>query len=138
MVYFSRFSSIALAVCAVCIGSLLAALLITLHAIDLASALLLGVIAGIGLKLKWTIDALRAAERVKTHAAPQESEERFRALSEAAPVGIFQTDARGAAVYLNPRWRDLAGLTSEENLVSGWRDAIDPGHGNRRSWSRRD
>ena len=126
MVNVSRLSSIIFVVSAICVGLLLAVFLITIHAIDLAYALLLGGIAGIGIKLKWTSDALRAAERVKTNAAPQESEERFRALSEAAPVGIFQTDARGAVVYINPRWRDLAGLTPEEDLVSGWVDAIDP------------
>ena len=126
MVYFSRFSSITLAICAVCAGSLLTVFLITIHAIDLTSALLLGGVAGVGLKLKWTTDALRAAEQRQTNAAPQESEEQFRALSEAAPVGIFQTDARGAMMYANPRWRDLAGLTLEESLSSGWANALDP------------
>ena len=61
MVNFSRFSSIIITVSAICVGLLLALFLITIHAIDLASALLLGGMAGIGIKLKRTIDALHAA-----------------------------------------------------------------------------
>jgi two-component system, sensor histidine kinase and response regulator len=54
------------------------------------------------------------------------SEERFRKLSEASPVGIFQTDATGQCLYTNARWQALTGLTLEESLGTGWGRALHP------------
>jgi len=56
----------------------------------------------------------------------QLGDERFRVLCEQAPVGIFLTDAEGRAVYQNPRWLALAGLTAEQALGEGWVRAIHP------------
>lgn len=58
--------------------------------------------------------------------AMQESEERFRALVRAAPVGIFFTDGQGDCLFVNPRWCDLAGLTPEEAQGKGWFQALHP------------
>jgi PAS domain S-box-containing protein len=55
------------------------------------------------------------------------SEARFRGLAEAAPVGIFQTDARGACTYVNDRWCAIAGMTPDEARGSGWLRALHPG-----------
>jgi len=52
------------------------------------------------------------------------SEERFRRLSEGAPVGIFQTDARGACQYANAAWLSLSGQSLEECLGDGWNRAV--------------
>ena len=52
------------------------------------------------------------------------SEKRFRSLSTSAPVGIFQTDAVGQAVYANERWCAISGLTLEESLGFGWLRAV--------------
>ena len=54
------------------------------------------------------------------------SEERFRILSTSAPIGIYQGDANGNCVYTNERWQTLSGLSFEENLGQGWRQAIHP------------
>ena len=56
----------------------------------------------------------------------RQSEERFRLVSESAPIGIFKTDAAGLCVYTNPRWRELAGLNPEESLGEGMRRAVHP------------
>jgi two-component system, sensor histidine kinase and response regulator len=54
----------------------------------------------------------------------RESEERFRTLSVSSPVGIFETDDRGRAIYTNPRWQEISGLTLEESLGEGWTRAV--------------
>ncbi len=54
----------------------------------------------------------------------EESERRFRTLADHAPVGIFQTDARGHCVYVNDKWCQLTGLTPAEASGPGWAAAI--------------
>ena len=54
------------------------------------------------------------------------SEERFRTLSQHAPVGIFQTDAAGGCTYVNERWSQMTGLTQEQASGTGWGTAIHP------------
>ncbi|MCI0485140.1 MAG: PAS domain S-box protein [Blastocatellia bacterium] len=54
------------------------------------------------------------------------SEERFRSLSVASPVGIFQNDSEGGCLYANPRCQEITGLTLEEILGDGWVRAIHP------------
>lgn len=52
------------------------------------------------------------------------SEERFRTLSQNAPVGIFQTDADGGCSYVNERWMQMTGLELEQARGRGWGGAI--------------
>ena len=59
-------------------------------------------------------------------ASSARSEERFRSLSAASPIGIFETDAAGRATYLNARWAEIAGVASDDALGEGWQDAIHP------------
>jgi PAS domain S-box-containing protein len=54
------------------------------------------------------------------------SEERFRSLAAASPLGIFQFDASGNAIWANDRWGEILGLTSEESLGDGWLRALHP------------
>ncbi len=54
------------------------------------------------------------------------SEERFRTLASRAPVGIFETDPRGACRYVNERWCALAGRTEEELKDREWDMAVHP------------
>lgn len=61
-----------------------------------------------------------------TMQAMQASEERFRLLSAASPVGIFQTDTAGRCVYSNARWQQVSGLTAAESLGDGWMRAVLP------------
>ena len=59
-------------------------------------------------------------------AALADSERRFRTLSEAAPAGIFRTDAEGCVTYVNETWCRLSGLTAEQAMGHGWLDALPP------------
>jgi len=45
------------------------------------------------------------SERMGVQKALQESEEIFRTVSAAAPIGIFYTDANGKILYTNKRWK---------------------------------
>lgn len=53
-------------------------------------------------------------------------EQRFRTLTEALPVGLFETDARGWSTYVNPAWQDLFGLHGTAGLGAGWASAVHP------------
>ncbi|MEO1060181.1 MAG: PAS domain S-box protein [Actinomycetota bacterium] len=55
-----------------------------------------------------------------------ESEERFRSLADASPIGIFTTDAEGACTYTNPRWQEIFGLSGPEALGPGWSSTLHP------------
>lgn len=66
------------------------------------------------------------AELAAAHRELQASEIRFRSLSAAAPIGIFLTDAKGVALYFNPHWLAIAGLTLEQSLGDGWKQAVHP------------
>ncbi|MBA3848784.1 MAG: hypothetical protein C0502_02155 [Opitutus sp.] len=54
------------------------------------------------------------------------NEERFRALAQHAPVGIFQTDATGGCLYVNERWCEIAGLKPDQAQGGGWAAALHP------------
>lgn len=84
-------------------------------------------------------------ERALSEAALRESEERFRALSAASPVGIFMADRQGRLRYANPRlretwdWRLSDGEVSSDEwtrqvhpddlgrILSSWHDAVQSG-----------
>lgn len=56
----------------------------------------------------------------------QESEERYRSLSEAMPQMVWVTDARGSHTYFNRRWYEYTGLSEEESLGFGYASALHP------------
>ncbi|MBD2464760.1 PAS domain S-box protein [Oscillatoria sp. FACHB-1407] len=66
------------------------------------------------------------AERERMQIVLEESEERFRTLSAAAPIGIFQTNADGICLYANNQWQQMSGLSFEDSLGNGWLQAIHP------------
>jgi two-component system, sensor histidine kinase and response regulator len=66
------------------------------------------------------------AERAKVESALRRSEELFRTLSEAAPIGIYQSDELGNTTFLNRRLLELMGMSLEEAHGSGWQRAIHP------------
>jgi PAS domain S-box-containing protein len=59
-------------------------------------------------------------ERKKTADDLRESEERFRMLTETAPIGIFLTEASGGIVYANPHLVRLTGVSLDEVVRCGW------------------
>ena len=63
-------------------------------------------------------------ESKQAEEALRTSEERFRTLAAAAPVGIYQADGQGVTLYTNPMWQQISGQTLEETLGFGWLQAI--------------
>lgn len=58
--------------------------------------------------------------------AVRESEERFRALAQHAPVGIFQANADCDYTFVNAAWCRMAGLDAADAMGDGWIGAIHP------------
>ncbi len=54
------------------------------------------------------------------------SEELFRSLSAASPLGIFQADPLGGVTYVNSRWAEIVGRTSADGLEERWRQCVHP------------
>src|SRR5260370_30207509 len=65
-------------------------------------------------------------ERWEVERGLGESEELFRNVSAAAPIGIFYTGANGKILYTNKRWEEMTGRTAEHAMRSGWADAVHP------------
>jgi PAS domain S-box-containing protein len=80
----------------------------------------------------WVFLALRSANRNlerRVHERTRDlarSEERFRTLSVAAPLGIYMADREGRCVYANPAWEKVSGLTLDQTLGDGWQNALHP------------
>lgn len=75
----------------------------------------------------WLPRALRyAIERRNAQNALEESEVRFRAMSDASPLGIFVSDAEGSCVYTNAAYHVISGLAFEQTLGTNWNMAIHP------------
>ena len=66
------------------------------------------------------------SQRIKAERALKESEELFRTLSAAAPVGIFVDDGQGNCLYVNERWMEMTELTAAEAMGPGWHAAVHP------------
>ncbi len=66
----------------------------------------------------------QAAERGRALA---HSEQRFRQLTAASPVGVFETDADGLCLYTNPRWQEIFGVPPEAALGTGWTRGLHDG-----------
>lgn len=64
------------------------------------------------------------SDRRSAELALRDSEERFRVLATAAPVGIFQTDPEGACLFVNDRWLELTGLSDQDAMGDGWIKAV--------------
>ncbi|GAB4464717.1 MAG: hypothetical protein OHK0029_34930 [Armatimonadaceae bacterium] len=60
----------------------------------------------------------------QTTRALQESEERFRAISDASPLGIFVEDLNGYCIYVNPAYERIVGYPAEAMMGEGWRQRI--------------
>lgn len=65
-------------------------------------------------------------DRKLSRSALQGSEERFRAMSDASPLGIFVSDMDGSCIYTNAAYQKISGLTSEQTLGTNWSTAIHP------------
>jgi PAS domain S-box-containing protein len=63
------------------------------------------------------VAAVLLARQRKAEAVLRESEERHRALVEACPDGIVQTDTQGKVLYASPRAAELCGCQRAEEMV---------------------
>ncbi|HVQ39076.1 MAG TPA: PAS domain S-box protein, partial [Pyrinomonadaceae bacterium] len=87
--------------------------------------LLVLLVAAYGLKLSRRFTA-SWREKEGHLAALEINEQRFRELSAASPVGIFQMDAQGNCTYANERFLQIAGLSLDQIVTEGWINAVHP------------
>jgi PAS domain S-box-containing protein len=73
-----------------------------------------------------TVTVLDITERKRSEEALKESQDLFKTLAQVSPVGIFRTKPDGYTNYVNPKWLELSGLTSEEAVGFGWLKAVHP------------
>ncbi len=67
------------------------------------------------------------AESLATRAREvQTSADQLRLLTDAAPIGIFQTDESNRYVYTNPRWTEITGMSAQEAMGRKWDSIIGP------------
>ena len=65
-------------------------------------------------------------ERERAEAALRESEQLFRTIAAASPIGIFLMDAQGQLRFVNDRWLVMTGLTLAQAQGNGWKQALHP------------
>lgn len=66
------------------------------------------------------------SNRQQIEGALRLSEQRYHALAEHSPVGIFRTDLRGRCIDLNQRCEHMIGYTREEALKAPWEPKLHP------------
>jgi two-component system, sensor histidine kinase and response regulator len=54
----------------------------------------------------------------------QSSVDQLRLLTDAAPIGIFQTDSENRYVYTNPRWSEITAIPAQEAAGRAWETII--------------
>ncbi len=64
--------------------------------------------------------------RKHSEEALRASEERFRALSEFSPIGIFETDSAGHTIYANKYFTDSLGHSLQQLGEQGWTGILHP------------
>jgi PAS domain S-box-containing protein len=64
--------------------------------------------------------------RTQAEAALRESEQRFRATANAAPVMIWMSGRDKQGVWFNQRWLDFVGRSMEQEVGDGWCDNLHP------------
>jgi PAS domain S-box-containing protein len=69
---------------------------------------------------------LRAQELAARAQQVQTSADQLRLLTDAAPIGIFQTDAENRLVSTNPYWSEITGVSADQARGQGWDIFLDP------------
>lgn len=69
---------------------------------------------------------LRAEELARQARDLQTSADQLRLLTEAAPIGIFHTDAARNYLYTNPRWTEITGVPAGTALQGKWDSGEQP------------
>lgn len=66
------------------------------------------------------------SDRQRTEAALKRSQQRYRALAECSPVGIFRTNPEGRDEYANNRFCEIMGCSQEAVLEGRWDETLHP------------
>jgi PAS domain S-box-containing protein len=67
-----------------------------------------------------------AAERWRMREELRESEERFRAMANAAPVPLYVKAADGRGIFFNQSWLDFRGCALAQECDEGWQEGLHP------------
>ncbi|MDC8784999.1 response regulator [Paucibacter sp. hw1] len=70
--------------------------------------------------------ATAALERRRDALEFFKTEAKFRALSDASPLGIFAANVEGECTYTNVRWQEIHGLTLSQSLGRGYSQTLHP------------
>ncbi len=65
-------------------------------------------------------------EQRKTQAVLQESEQRFRMMSDSAPVLMWMAGVDKLFTYFNQSWLEFTGRTADQEIGSGWFEGVHP------------
>lgn len=77
-------------------------------------------------KTTFLVSAFDNTKRKEAEEDLLKSEERFRKLAATTPVGIFQSDEKGACTYVNAEWLKYSGMQFDEAMGTGWINATYP------------
>ncbi|WP_295748530.1 sensor domain-containing diguanylate cyclase [Undibacterium sp.] len=66
------------------------------------------------------------SERKRLESLIAQTERHFALLVAATPVGVFETNASGACIFVNHQWSEMTGLSQEEARGNGWVAALHP------------
>ena len=72
------------------------------------------------------ITGIETTEQRQAEQTLPASEAGLQTLSEISTVGIFRTDKRGRCIYVNEKWCQITGLSSEEAFGEGWTKTLHP------------
>jgi len=75
--------------------------------------------AAVIIRLKKQLDAYERSEK-----ALLESEERYRAIGELIPFGVWVFSPSGSVIYLSDSFRKLLGMSLEESRKTGWLERV--------------
>ncbi|MBX3367774.1 MAG: PAS domain-containing protein [Phycisphaeraceae bacterium] len=65
-------------------------------------------------------------DQVEAEHEIRRGEDRFRAISDYAPLVVFQCRPDGAKTYISPRWEQVTGQRTEHAIGWGWSELIHP------------